>query len=55
MYELERALKEHAERVCASFHMPGHKGRKPDGVLPPELYGLDVTELPFSDELFEAP
>ena len=54
MSELERALKEHAERVCASFHMPGHKGRKPDGVLPPELYGLDVTELPFSDELFEA-
>ena len=54
MYELERALKEHAERVSASFHMPGHKGRKPDGVLPRELYGLDLTELPFSDELFEA-
>lgn len=54
MSELERALKEHAGGSFASFHMPGHKGVKPDGVLPPELYGLDVTELPFSDELFEA-
>ena len=54
MSELERALKEHALGSFASFHMPGHKGVRPDGVLPPELYGFDVTELPFSDELFEA-
>ena len=54
MSELERALKEHALGSFASFHMPGHKGVKPDGILPPELYGFDVTELPFSDELFEA-
>ena len=54
MSELERAIKEHAEGSFASFSMPGHKGRRPDGVLPFELYGLDVTELPFSDELFEA-
>ena len=54
MSELERVLKEHAAGSFASFHMPGHKGRRPDGILPPELYGFDVTELPFSDELFEA-
>lgn len=54
MSELERAIREHAEGSFASFHMPGHKGRRPDGVLPYELYGFDVTELPFSDELFEA-
>lgn len=53
MSDLEKALKEHADGSFASFHMPGHKGEKPGGVLPPELYRLDVTELPFSDELFE--
>lgn len=54
MSELERAAAEYASRGLARFHMPGHKGRKPEGVLPAELYALDITELGFSDELFEA-
>ena len=53
MSDLERAVGEYARSAKARFHMPGHKGRKPDGVLPAELYAFDVTELSFSDELFE--
>ena len=53
MSDLERAAKEYARSAKARFHMPGHKGRKPYGVLPEELYALDITELGFSDELFE--
>ncbi|MDD6049840.1 MAG: aminotransferase class V-fold PLP-dependent enzyme [Clostridiales bacterium] len=33
-----------------SFHMPGHKGRAPFG--PVDLYALDTTELPITDDLY---
>ena len=33
-----------------SFHMPGHKGRAPFG--PADLYALDTTETPLSDDLY---
>ena len=33
-----------------SFHMPGHKGRAP--FAQPDLYALDTTELPLSDDLY---
>ena len=32
------------------FHMPGHKGRAPFG--PVDLYQLDTTELPVTDDLY---
>ena len=35
-----------------SFHMPGHKGRAPFGPL--DLYALDTTELPVTDDLYAA-
>ena len=34
------------------FHMPGHKGRAPFG--PVDLYRLDTTELPVTDDLYAA-
>lgn len=34
-------------------HMPGHKGKSPDGAMQ-ELYGLDITEIKGADSLFEA-
>ena len=33
-----------------SFHMPGHKGKAPFG--PADLYALDATELPLTDDLY---
>lgn len=33
-----------------SFHMPGHKGRTPFGAA--DLYALDTTELPVTDDLY---
>lgn len=54
MSELEKGIAEYAADNTVRLHMPGHKGRKPGGILPEELYAYDVTELPFSDELFEA-
>ena len=33
-----------------SFHMPGHKGRFP--FAPVDVYALDTTELPLSDDLY---
>lgn len=33
-----------------SFHMPGHKGRAPFGVV--DVYALDTTETPLSDDLY---
>lgn len=33
-----------------AFHMPGHKGRAPFGS--PDLYALDTTELPNTDDLY---
>ncbi len=33
-----------------SFHMPGHKGKQPFG--PVNLYALDTTETPLSDDLY---
>ncbi len=35
-----------------AFHMPGHKGRAPFG--PADLYALDTTELPVTDDLYAA-
>lgn len=35
-----------------AFHMPGHKGRAPFG--PEDLYALDTTELPSTDDLYAA-
>lgn len=35
-----------------SMHMPGHKGRAPFG--PADLYALDTTELPVTDDLYSA-
>lgn len=34
----------------ASFHMPGHKGKSPFDQ--PDVYALDTTELPLSDDLY---
>ena len=49
------ALKQYAARDPGRFHMPGHKGK----ILPvPELADLsllDVTELPPTGNLYEAP
>lgn len=47
---LYTALQEHLKENRAAFHTPGHKGR----FLPPDLYDLDLTELPDTDSLFEA-
>ena len=35
-----------------SGHMPGHKGRPPFGAA--DLYALDTTELPNTDDLYAA-
>ena len=35
-----------------SGHMPGHKGQAPFG--PVDLYALDTTELPVTDDLYSA-
>lgn len=45
MYEM---LRDAAGR--SSFHMPGHKGKAPFG--PVDLYALDATELPLTDDLY---
>lgn len=34
----------------ASFHMPGHKGKVPFGLV--DMYALDTTELPLTDDLY---
>ncbi len=44
---VDRMLREAAKRRSA--HMPGHKGRAPFG--PADLYALDTTELPVTDDL----
>ena len=49
---LYQALAAHQKKGRASFHTPGHKGR--EGIFPPDLLSLDVTELPDTDSLFEA-
>lgn len=54
MSELEKSILEYGKSDAVRLHMPGHKGRKPCGILPDELYAYDITELSFSDELFEA-
>ena len=38
------------QRGRMSLHMPGHKGKAPFGEM--ELYGLDTTELPGTDDLY---
>ncbi len=40
-------LKKYAEKDCARFHMPGHKGR---GEM--DCFKYDITELSFSDNLY---
>ena len=54
MSKLEKGIAEYAAGDAVRLHMPGHKGKKPCGILPEELYSCDITELSFSDELFEA-
>lgn len=44
------ALKQYAAKAPARFHMPGHKGRAPQGL---DLFSLDVTELPPTGNLYE--
>ncbi len=44
-------LKEYESKGYSSFHTPGHKC---SGFLPQDLIKLDLTELPDTDELFEA-
>lgn len=44
------ALKTYAAKSPARFHMPGHKGRAPEGL---DLFALDVTELPPTGNLYE--
>ncbi|MBQ8556644.1 MAG: hypothetical protein IJ438_12355 [Clostridia bacterium] len=39
-----------AASARSSFHMPGHKGSAPFG--PVDLYALDTTELPQTDDLY---
>lgn len=50
-------LKEHKNKEKASFHMPGHKGRRifDDYGMASEIDGLvdgDITEIPGADNLF---
>lgn len=50
-------LREHKNKEKASFHMPGHKGRKifDDYGMTSEIDGLvdcDITEIPGADNLF---
>lgn len=40
----------HAASGRRSFHMPGHKGAAPFG--PVDLYALDTTEIPLTDDLY---
>lgn len=47
VYEMLRAAS-----ARLSGHMPGHKGKSPYGVN--DLYALDTTELPETDDLYEA-
>lgn len=44
------ALMAYAGKSPARFHMPGHKGRAPEGL---DLFSLDVTELPPTGNLYE--
>ncbi len=46
------ALLAHKKLNRASFHTPGHKNS--NKVLPKDLFELDFTELPDTDNLFEA-
>ena len=36
----------------ASYHMPGHKGKAPFDGLAADVYALDTTELPMTDDLY---
>lgn len=50
---LAETLGAYAERDCARFHMPGHKGRGMNGLSRDALARWDVTELSFSDNLHD--
>ena len=55
-HSLTAAVKVHVETEAASFHTPGHKGRKGDASTFSKLHELvdlhsDVTELPGLDDL----
>ena len=39
----------------ASYHMPGHKGKAPFDGLAADVYALDTTELPMTDDLYGRP
>lgn len=48
---LYKALCEYISNDISSFHTPGHKGRN---IINENLWGLDLTELPDTDSLYEA-
>ncbi len=45
-----RGIKQYLSKNRISFHMPGHKGN--GDWKPADLYALDVTELPDTDDLY---
>ena len=47
-HEMRAMLESVQERI--SLHMPGHGGRAPEGLH--DLYALDTTELPVTDDLY---
>ncbi|MDR1620144.1 MAG: aminotransferase class V-fold PLP-dependent enzyme [Clostridiales bacterium] len=49
---LPEALGEYASSHAARFHMPGHKGRGMGAFFNANLAGWDITELSFSDNLY---
>lgn len=49
---LYKSLVNHNNKDMSSFHMPGHKNFK--DILPKNLIDFDITEIPDTDNLFEA-
>jgi arginine/lysine/ornithine decarboxylase len=50
MEHLYDKLREYAKGDDYPLHMPGHK-RRTFGVLPEDLFSMDITEIPDFDDL----
>lgn len=46
------AVLEYGNKNNISFHMPGHKGKKPECFLEGDFFKLDITEIPGMDNLY---
>ena len=54
MDQIRSMLKEYTERTLSPWHMPGHKRRDRFGEMWDDIFHMDVTEVPGTDDLHHA-